>query len=73
MYIAKYTDFQTYIKVGEYTIPLPEPPNKNKIENYNKPDHEQFYNRSSYNLNGQKIFASDLKRTYGIPYLINRE
>lgn len=62
MYIAKYTDFQTYIKVGEYTIPLPEPPNKNKIENYNKPDHEQFYNRSSYNLNGQKIFASDLKK-----------
>lgn len=62
MYISKFTDFKTYLKVGEYTIPFPEPPNKNKIENYNLPDHQQFYQRSSYSINGRRLFASDLKK-----------
>ena len=54
MYVLKYNDFPEYLKIGEYEVPLPEPPDKKDILNYNLPLKHQKFRRTTYQLRGGK-------------------
>lgn len=60
LYIDKITDFETYVSIGEYTIALPEKPNKKDIINYNKPIHQQKFQRTKYKIGNKEIYASEI-------------
>ena len=34
LYTDKYTDYETFANIGEYTVPFPKMPPKNQIINY---------------------------------------
>lgn len=61
MYVLEYNKFPEFIQVGEYQVPLPEPPDKNKILNYNLPISKQKFRRTEYLMpNGKYIEANKI-------------
>lgn len=63
IYIPKYKDiFQEFIQVNEYEIGLPDPPDLNKIENYNRPESHQKFRRSRVNIKGREIYVNQVDR-----------
>lgn len=62
-YIDQFTDYETYVKVGEYEIPLPKSPPAKDIINYKLPIEKQLFQRTRYNINGNWIYAHQINKT----------
>lgn len=60
IYIDQFTDYTTYVQVGEYTIPLPEKPKDKHIINYGKPTDKQVFERTKYKVGNKEIYVSDI-------------
>ncbi len=61
MYVLQYNQFPESIMVGEYEIPLPAPPDKNKLINYGLPIEKQVFRRTQYRMpSGEYVDAHRL-------------
>jgi len=60
LYIEQFTDFETYVNVGEYSIALPEKPKKGDIINYKFATDNQIFRRTKYKIGTKEIYASDI-------------
>lgn len=63
LYTDKYTDYETFANIGEYTVPFPKMPPKSQIINYGLPIEQQKFNYSYYEINGDKVYAYQLKKS----------
>lgn len=60
LYIEQFTDFETYVSVGEYSIALPDKPKKGDIINYKFATDNQIFRRTKYKIGAKEIYASDI-------------
>jgi len=63
LYTDKYTNYETFANIGEYTVPFPKMPPKNQIINYGLPIEKQKFIHTEYEVNGHKIYAYQLKKS----------
>lgn len=59
LYIEQFTDFETYVDIGEYRIALPGKPINKKIINNGLPIEKQVFKRTKYKVGEKEIYASD--------------
>lgn len=62
IYYDKFTDYATYLDVGEYRIPLPKKPADKDIINYGLPVEKQKFQKTKYKVNGHEVFAYELTK-----------
>ena len=60
IYIPKYSNFPEYVRIGEYIVPLPDPPNDSRIRGYRASTSKQKFNITTYRIQGKEVPVNKL-------------